>query len=1200
IYYGQDLSNYNLAFNNVPDGATPGVLSFVDESVVPQVGVPVKYRFYPDNDAVYNIVEGDVAVAISKTTPSIQSVSVRAFYGQTLLQSIFKAVMLNQHNSAALVDGEFSLISVEGFGDLDTVITVANTLSMTGMSTLSGTPTLNGRYRFVSSNYNTVEGDVTISCFNLVNEINIETQSGSKSFNALPISVSDLGITTSFTQHPLFDENYSLTILDAEGNISQGTEVGTYTVIIEIIDVMYYGKKTVSFIIDKADISEDITLSHASGIFGEAILKPTVILTGSYGDIPQNNFIVEFKKINEEISSYNETLPSQAGFYDARITVANNPYFAGQRLLSFVIEKRTAEVTAAGMIQNFGNVNPLVVQNVEYDLVPTVTYYSAVYNRSAIVPTEAGDYMARVEIVHNNYTVRAGNYTYVEVSFKILQANLTLRERPGVSDIIYGQTYKDARISGGKVTYGESLEVLGQYSFMTPGSKPDAGIQETSLLFTPYNKNFATMRIDDAEVNVRRANAEILFTNLMTIFDGTNKKSALAYVSDSEVEWEIAFIRQGIEVNPINAGSYEIRVKVLSSNHQLGIDLQGSPVLEKSNAATFIINKATMEAFTLPLPTDIKYGQSLAFSTLNSSEYYGYGMASYAGIENFVSGSFSYVNSGLVLGDAGSYLVDIVFNPTDGNNHNAFFTKIEVNVAPAPATITVTNNNYVYGTPISLPTFTTNPGNLTVSHDMDCIGEIVDAGVYVYRVWVTSKNFDHPDNYFDFNITIVKKAVRIDFVQNGSMVEKYYTTYNKLLNATAVVNTADIVGSDLYSDSGVHINQRINLNYYSLRNSDDEVSIDYGHTPPVSIGDYRVTASMDDRNYYGSAFINYDINLGEIEEIKFDSSTLEQQVYGSVVPPIITTKPAGVKYWIDYQGYGKITPTNAGTYNMVVYFNDQNYVPRHISAMFKIQKKEIRLDNIEVQNKIYDGVATIAMTAKMTGVLPGDEVNLDLRAKTAGGAIKVGRHNLEITAYNISGLSAQNYYVAKPYFADTVEILEKKVVDNKSQSYITSNEGFVEGVTVEVKEIDSASNRENIFTNMLGQKVMVQTFTIKENGQPVSLDEKIKVHLKIPEEYLTVENLNVAGLGSLGGRQINFIREGDYITFYTDSSGEVVFSSNEFSYWFIPVVGLAAIIILGIITLFWLNPRHRKGATGDIKGWKAAKTKIKRGGLYRD
>ncbi|MDD4316302.1 MAG: MBG domain-containing protein, partial [Clostridia bacterium] len=71
IYYGQDLSNYNLAFNNVPDGATPGVLSFVDESVVPQVGVPVRYRFYPDNDAVYNIVEGDVAVAISKTTPSI-------------------------------------------------------------------------------------------------------------------------------------------------------------------------------------------------------------------------------------------------------------------------------------------------------------------------------------------------------------------------------------------------------------------------------------------------------------------------------------------------------------------------------------------------------------------------------------------------------------------------------------------------------------------------------------------------------------------------------------------------------------------------------------------------------------------------------------------------------------------------------------------------------------------------------------------------------------------------------------------------------------------------------------------------------------------------------------------------------------------------------------------------------------------------
>ncbi len=1199
IYYGQDLSNYNLSFETTPPGATPGVLSFVDESIVPQVGKPVKYRFYPDNDTLYNIVEGDVDIAISKTTPSVQSVSVRAFYGQTLRQAIFNALMLNPHNSAIAVDGQFSLIEVEGFEDLDTVLTVANTVSMTGMSTLSSTPTLQGRYRFVSDNYNTVEGDVAISCYNLVDDANIDVARNQKRYDALPISVSDLGVSTAFTQHPLFEENYLLTIFSAAGVASQGIEVGVYTVIIEIIDVMYYGKKEVTFTIDKADISADISLSHTSGVFGEAIAKPTVIVSGNYGDIPQQNFVIEFKGANEDISGYNETMPSQAGIYDVRITVTNNAHFAGQKLLTFIIEKRAAAVTVSGMIQNYGNVNPLVAQYVEYDLVPTITYYSPTYNRSTIVPTEAGDYTARIEIIHNNYTIRAGNHNYIEVSFKIIQANLTLREKPTVSDIVYGQSYSDARINGGRVTYGESLEVQGKYSFMSPSEKPDAGRQTVDLLFTPYNKNYAVLRIDDVDVTVLRANVEILFTNLMAVYDGTNKKNAATYVSDSQIEWEIVFIRQGIEVEPINAGSYEIRVRVLSNNHQLGIDISGAPILEKPGAATFIINKASMSDFTLPVPTEISYGQSLAFSTLNSSEYEGYGIAQYEGISGNVSGSFSYVNSGLVLGDAGSYIVDIVFNPTDSANYNIFYTKIEVNVAPARATISVRNNTYTYGTPITLPIFITNPGNLTVSHDMDCIGQIKDAGVYKYTVWVTSRNYDHPENYFEFNIEVLKKAVRIEFVQNGQRIDKYYTTYNKLLNATAVVNTDDIVPSDLYSSLGVHINQRININYYSIPKSDGDGVTDYGHVPPVNIGDYRVTATMDHPNYYGDAIINYDINLGEIEEIKFDTATLERQVYGSVVPPIITTKPAGVSYWIDYQGHGKTIPPNAGTYNIVVYFNDPNYVPKHISAMFKIQKKEITLENIEVQNKAYDGVSTIAITAKMNGVLPGSEVKLDLKARTLGGATNVGIHNVEILSYNISGLSAQNYYVAKPYFAGTVEIFEKKIIDINSQSFITSKEGFTEGLTVEFKEIDSASNKENFFTNMLGQKATVQTFVIKENGAPTTLDTRVKVYLKIPDEYLDVENLKVYGLGKLGDRQINFIREGDYYTFYTDSSGEVVFTSNDFSYWFIPVTGLAVIIVLGVFTLFWLNPRRRKSATGDTAGWKRATKKIRKGGLYR-
>jgi hypothetical protein len=356
---------------------------------------------------------------------------------------------------------------------------------------------------------------------------------------------------------------------------------------------------------------------------------------------------------------------------------------------------------------------------------------------------------------------------------------------------------------------------------------------------------------------------------------------------------------------------------------------------------------------------------------------------------------------------------------------------------------------------------------------------------------------------------------------------------------------------------------------------------------------------MDHPNYYGTQSIYYDITLGEIEEVHFDVETLERQVYGSVVPPIITTKPSDVSYYIIYQGYGRIMPTDAGTYNIVVYFNDPNYIPKQVSAMFRIRKKELQLEDIRVENKVYDGVASLKITAKMNGVFLGDQVTLKLRAETEGGKTNPGKHNVVITEYAIAGLSAKNYQLVRPYYADKVEIFEKKVTDKNSQSFITSNNGFRQGVTVEFAPIMSPYNQENILTNLLGQRAMVQSFLIKENGQPTTLNERIKVYVKIPDEFLTAKNLEVKGIGKLADRQVNFIREGDYITFYTDSSGEIVFSTNDFSYWTIGVGALVVVIILGVIFLFMLNPRHKRRDTADKDPVRAAIKKIKKGGMYR-
>ena len=59
---------------------------------------------------------------------------------------------------------------------------------------------------------------------------------------------------------------------------------------------------------------------------------------------------------------------------------------------------------------------------------------------------------------------------------------------------------------------------------------------------------------------------------------------------------------------------------------------------------------------------------------------------------------------------------------------------------------------------------------------------------------------------------------------------------------------------------------------------------------------------------------------------------------------------------------------------------------------------------------------------------------------------------------------------------------------------------------------------------------------IKENGFDTVLGEKVKFYAKIPDEYLNSQNLVVEGLGNLSS-VTDFTREGNYITFYADSSG---------------------------------------------------------------
>lgn len=1220
IYYGHAVGDYYSLSMSAPSGATPGVLEFIDSRYIPQVGERVQYRFTPYDTVVYNIIYGEVSLDVNKSTAVVDgAIEAKAFYGGVFADSVFDASLINQYNAEVIVDGTFEIISVTGYPDLGRVITVEDIRTIIGGGTLRNASgdnqsqsMLTGRYRFTSANYQTMEGDVYIYFYNEIVSNQILTERASKEFDGKPLSPADIGISVAGTAHPLTDESFLLTVYDAAGRVSDASEIGTYSVTIEIVDSVYYGITTMSFAVTKKDISVTLVLNSTESTYGDAAQRPNVDMSVLPAALFSSNFKLEFKKVSETSASYNETMPSGAGTYDVRVTVVDSDIYMGEAILRYVINKKIIAISheygSSYVSGQYGRISALTV-GIENGLAePVVNYFSDTYSMKTTPPTEVGVYTARVSVSSSNYKLYTeGVGDYVDFVYEITQVPLYSRELPLASDIIFGQSYNDSRLTGGRVTMGESTVVAGVYTFVYPSTKPNAGEVLARVRFTPINKNYAAVDVD-VVLTVRRADADVKFTNLSVVYNGSNRSSGIAFTGVMDADWEVVFMQNGYEVQPINAGRYNVLLRIRSGNYQFGMDINGDPVLEKENAAVFVIEKASYisSSYVAPRPTKIEYGKSLAYSTLDVNSAAGFGIVSYYGLEGHTAGKFEYVNPGIVLGDAGKYVVEIRFVPENSSNLNSFTSKVEVEVTIASATVVVSNNVYTYGTPIALPTFTTFPSNLTVSHNISFIGQVVDCGIYSFRVWVTSQNYYDPqlpmseNNYFDFTITVQKKTIDLEFVLDGSKVDKYITTYQKILFAKAVTKAGAVLDRDLYSSGGLHIDTKISIYYYTANNV--LVGLD-GHTPPSAIGDYTVVARLDDQssNYTGQATIRYDIQMGQIESVSFDQGTLERQVYGgTIVAPIVQTKPSGVQYYIVYEGYERHMPTNAGTYNITVYFNDPNYAPKPVSAIFVIHRKEIFFDTITVQSKAYDGVSSLDIDGTLSGVVYGDEVNYTLEASTRDGKYNVGKHYVTITKASISGLSAENYTLRMPTYLNQITIFEKKITDLNTESFVTSNSGFPTGVTVEFDKVKSEQNGQNVFSNLFGQKATVMSFIIKDNGLSTSLDEMVQVYIKIPEEFKDAENLKIVGLGDLANRQINFIIKDDYITFYTDCSGEVAISTNDFNYWTIGVIAALIVIVAGIVMLIMLNPMHKRTSTSDAKKEKEYKKALKKGQVYEE
>lgn len=1221
--YGASLNDFTLRFtdidgNDLAEINNLGALSFIDKNYIPNVAEAVDFKFVPYesiNSAYYdnlaNIMYGKIVPEIEKQ--AISDSIEWDFVG-------FAGYSINEKYRLDLLGADgfetgFGASAISFYTDKDKAV-LFDTEKLLDFDDNQTTVYLVAEF----NNYENFEGLVTLQVRQEIEEININVNNLKKEYSGEKLTADDLGLKTG-----ILNADVKLYIYDNLDNLCDGIEIGVYRIDIIVKSDEYYGRKIIdSFEIVRKDISKEITLSRNTAVYN-SIALPKIIYNGE--NLDESCYTLSYK--GENASTYTGNLSNSAGKYLVKVVV-NCEHYEGTAIFDFEVQALLVDADTYPISVVYNSLEQSQAFDItflKHDTTEIISldyalyYYSENYSISTVRPQNVGYYTVRLIIKDKNYLPNYEN-GYAEFSYTVKSAQVMVKdtEEPEIKviesskgkhyNLVYGQSCANLKLIGG-IARSNNLPVNGRFEVADSTKLPSAGEATVKILFVPDNGNYETVTFTKT-IYVAKGNAQVTVDNLYAQYDGTEKSSYLtSIIQPSGVPFKLTFKDMDGQTTemPTNAGTYLIEVNSLSDNYDIVITTYGenkiTPYLVISKASVDKNADGTDKVFA-PKALKITCGDNLTKSSLTSEGTYG--KVFYKGFIKPIEGDFYFVSEGLIFHSAGTFSVDYKFVPKDYLNFNTYFGTVEIKVEMGFAAISVTNTEFVYGEGFTFPTFTTNPKGLEVAHnitfkeynpaspDFD-YNYVIPAGTYEFEVWVVSENYKREDNKLRFTIHIAKKEIDLSFVdENGNEIRSYTTTYGKALDAKIklyeINNSLDKKGyfPEDYIVNNVKITDRLYINYKS---TSSDISYD-SRVAPTDRGNYELTISINNNNYKAEGTIPYYIKRGVISTVTFDTKTLENQIYGNVIEPNISTEPNGISYYIVYHGYSQM-PKNAGTYNITVYFDDDNYEKKQISAMFKINPLKITVVNIQVDDKVYDGVAALEISGKLQGVFVGDEVALELKAHTADNKTSIGKHDVVISEYRLKGYDAANYQLERPQYNEQINILTKKVQSPSSSSYVTSTAGFKSGTTLDVSIMDSAQNKTNAFSKAMGLETVVVGYTIKVNGQETILKEKVKVYIAIPEEFQDSENLEYTGTGNLAGQNVIFTREGEFITFTANASGGVAFSKREFRYT--TVVGMVSlvIIIVGVIIMIILNPLQNRKAVMDPYKRKKAIKKIKRG-----
>ncbi len=405
------------------------------------------------------------------------------------------------------------------------------------------------------------------------------------------------------------------------------------------------------------------------------------------------------------------------------------------------------------------------------------------------------------------------------VSVEVGKATPTIVTWPISEAITYGESLSSAGLSG------DEASVAGNFDYNSPWIIPQTGDYIAAITFTPKDtQNYFTVP-GTVTVTVEKATPSITtWPQASTITVGEALSDSTLTGGAASVLGVFAFDRPDL-LPPVS--SYNATVIFTPGDTTNYATVSGVVAVE--------VTKATPSVSTWPIASSLSYGQPLLRSVLS-------------GGEASVEGTFTFKTLAYVP-DTGTYNATVVFNPTNASNYLSVEGTVPVVVNKGIPTVSTwpAASALTYGANLSASTLSGGAASMSGSFEFSAPWTVPPAGTYDAAVDFVPDDDEHYETVSGTVQVAVAKATAV--VQFNALTQFYDGTAKEV---EVVTIPAGLSVTVLY---------------------DGET------TAPSSIGEYSVTATVDETNYVGNASGTFEIRVateGESCLREFHSADINQ------------------------------------------------------------------------------------------------------------------------------------------------------------------------------------------------------------------------------------------------------------------------------------------------------------------------------------